>query len=74
MEKIVIMWEVSDGYVGDYGLHKTVIDVEAHIMSEAEWGKLTENEREAIISQAIQEDFQQKVSWQIINRSDKKPN
>lgn len=57
-----IIWEVEDGYVGKSAPHETEIDDDE--LAECE----TEEARENLISDSIQEDFNQKVSWSIISR------
>ena len=57
-----IIWEVEDGYVGKSAPHETEIDDDE--LAECE----TEEDRENLISDSIQEDFNQKVSWSIISK------
>jgi len=65
MEKIVVKWEVEDGYVGRSRPQRTVIDVENHLMDESEWNELSDEEKRKIIEEAVQEDFDQKISFAI---------
>lgn len=53
-----IIWRVDDGFVNN-GPHDLEIDDE-----ELEWYE-TEEERSDFIAQAVQEDFEQKVTWYI---------
>ena len=63
--KIVIKWEVDDGYAGKSRPQETKLYIERDIMPLEEWNKLTEEEKKEIIREAVQEDFEQKVSFDI---------
>ena len=54
---MIVTWEVDDGYVGPSAPHHTKID-EAEL-AECE----TEQERERLIHQIVQEDFESKITW-----------
>lgn len=60
MEKITVRWSVKNNYP-----KITSIDVEAHIMSQQEWNELSQAEQMFIIEKAVQEDFEQKISFTI---------
>lgn len=54
---MIVRWEVDDGYCGKSRPHKTEIDDDDLEMCE------TEEEREQLISDIIQQDFEQIISW-----------
>ncbi len=55
-----ITWQVSDGYVGGSRPHTTEIPDDE--LEECE----TEEERQDLINDYIQNDFEQEISWSII--------
>lgn len=55
-----VRWEVEDGYVGGSRPHYTEVDDEE--LAECE----TEQERQNLIDEYIQEDFEQTVTWSVI--------
>lgn len=57
-----VTWEVSDGYAGGSRPHSTEIDDEDLDACD------TEQEREDFITEAIESDFKQHVSWREISR------
>lgn len=57
-----VTWQVDDGYVGGRPQYTEIDDEE---LAEYE----TEEEKEQFISECIQEDFDNKISWYITNRS-----
>ena len=59
-----ITWEVDDGYIGKSRPQYTTIDD-----SELEYCE-TEADKEEIIRQYIQEDFDQRISWYEKRRSE----
>lgn len=58
---LVITWKVDDGYVNN-GPHQTRI--EDYELEECE----DEDDRERLIEEAVQADFENQVSWFIVNR------
>ena len=54
-----VYWCVEDGYVG-HGRQETRVDDDD--LADCE----TEEERQELISEAVQEDFQQTVTWAIM--------
>lgn len=65
MEKITVVWEVGDGYVGKSRPQRTVIDVENDLMCEEEWNELTHEEKIENIESIVQEDFEQRITFEI---------
>ena len=65
MEKIQVVWEVSDGYAGKSRPQKLEIDIENDIMSEEEWVELSHEEKLEVINEAVQDDFEQTVSFTV---------
>ena len=57
---MIVTWQVSDGYARGSRPHTTTIPDEE--LEECE----TEEKREELISEYIQDDFEQKISWSII--------
>lgn len=58
-----VTWQVEDGYVGGSRPHTTVIDDE-------DMEDLDEKEREEFITERIDEDFRETISWTILSRED----
>lgn len=58
---LIVTWKIDDGYVNN-GPHKTEID-DAEL-EECE----NDAEREILIEEAVQNDFENTVSWYIVNR------
>ncbi len=56
-----VVWAVEDGYVGLRTKTTVISDDE---LADCE----TEEERETLISEAIQSDFEQRVSWREVRR------
>ena len=63
--KIRVMWQVNDGYAGKSRLQETIF--ESHDYTKTDWKELTEEEKETILDQAVQEDFHNKIMYYIIN-------
>ena len=59
---MIVNWEVEDGYIGKSRPQHTVIDDDE--LAERE----TEEEKEQLIEECIQDDFNQKISWSEISR------
>ncbi len=59
-----ITWAIDDGYVG-LRTKQTIINDDD--LADCE----TEEERESLINDAIQSDFEQKVSWREVRREEK---
>ena len=60
-----VIWEVEDGYVGKSRPQETIIPDEDFL----DWdGEPCENEeeRQQIINQAVQNDFDQNITWAIV--------
>ena len=55
-----VRWEVEDGYISGSRPHTTEVDDDE--LSECD----TEEERQEVINDTIQNDFEQKISWSII--------
>ena len=58
-----IVWEVDDGYSSRAAPHCTWVDDDE--LNEFE----TDEEREQLISEVVQEDFELSVSWYITNKN-----
>ena len=60
-----VIWEVEDGYVGRYRPQETDIP---DIAFEDFDGEICDNkeERQQIINQAVQNDFDQNITWAIV--------
>ena len=65
MEPIEVKWEVEDGYAGKSRPQTTIVDIEKHHMPASEWDELSQEEKEFVIYEAVQEDFDQKISFGI---------
>lgn len=63
--KLTIKWEVEDGYVGKSRPQKTIFDTNDYTNDEEEWNSLSEKEKMDYISEAVQEDFDQKIFFSI---------
>lgn len=60
---MIVTWEVEDGYVtGARPQHTEIPDDE---LAECE----TEEERDKLIAECIQNDFEQNISWYITDRN-----
>jgi hypothetical protein len=57
-------WEVEDGYAGKSRPYQTIINTRDY-MSDQEWDELTYQEKEEIIDEEIQLDYQSKISYYI---------
>lgn len=57
---MIVIWQVDDGYAGGSRPHTTEVDDDE--LSECD----TEEERQEHIGACIQDDFEQKISWSII--------
>lgn len=57
-----VIWQIEDGYVGNSRPHTTEVDDQE--LSDCD----TEAEREELISDAVQDDFAQAISWSEIGR------
>ena len=65
--KLNITYEVEDGYAGKSRPQQFVFDSEAWC---DDWEELTEDEKNDYINQSIDEDFNDKISWCIINKEE----
>lgn len=57
-----VTWKVEDGYIGPSAPHEVEIDDDE--LAECE----TDEERETLIEECIQEDFNSKISWSETSR------
>ena len=56
---VIVTWEVNDGYVSGSAPQTTLID-------DCDWLECeTEEERQDLVSDCVQNDFEQKVTWSI---------
>ena len=56
---MIVVWEVEDGYAGPSAPHETEIDDDE--LAECE----TEEERRDLIRSAVQNDFENTITWYI---------
>jgi len=59
-----VTWEVEDGYVGPSAPQNTEVPDEE--LAECQ----TNEEREELIRDYVEEDFQEKISWCILSKED----
>lgn len=65
---IKVEWEVEDAYAGKSRPQKTIFDTD-HYMDYDEWYNLSEEEKFNLIDEAVQEDFNTRISYSINNWS-----
>jgi hypothetical protein len=58
--KIIVKWEVEDGYVGKSRPQSTIVDTDHHF-----WDSLNDEEKRQLIEECVQEDYEQKISFSI---------
>ena len=58
-----VRWEIEDGYLGKSRPQYTSID-------DAELEGLSEDERQELISEYVQVDFEQRITWAILGYED----
>lgn len=68
-KKIKIRWEVEDGYAGGSRPHTTTIDIERDFGMD-EWREMSEQEKEEVIHDYVQADFEQQISYAIISKEE----
>lgn len=56
---MIVTWEVEDGYVGKSAPHKT--EIPDFVLDACE----NDQEKQTVIDEYVQEDFNQKISWYI---------
>ena len=61
--EVTIQWGVEDGYVGKDRPQRTKVDIEREIMPLDEWNDLSDEEKKHELSEVVQADFEQKVSF-----------
>lgn len=57
-----ITWQIDDGYIGKSAPHYTEVDDDE--LAECE----TEQERQDLIAESVQADFEQTISWYITDQ------
>jgi hypothetical protein len=62
--KIKVKWEVSDGYAGKGRPQETIFKPYDYV-DEDFWKQATREEKIKIIEEAVQEDFENKISFSI---------
>lgn len=62
--KIVVTWEVCDGYAGKARPQKTTV-IPSLEFSKDEWEGMSEEEKKDFITEAVQEDFNNKITPEI---------
>lgn len=70
--KIKITWQVDDGYAGGSRPQTSILDTDEYFDSHGEWGKLSDEKKGAIIDGFIQEEFEQRITWDITNKEEQK--
>jgi len=61
---ITVAWEIADGYVGKSRPQKTVVKPYDDMDLE-DWEKLTPDEKETYLDDAVQTDYESKISYDI---------
>jgi len=61
---ITVAWEITDGYVGKSRPQKTVVKPYDDMDLE-DWEELTPDEKEAYLDDAVQTDYESKISYDI---------
>ncbi len=61
--KITVKWEVADGYVGKSRPQRTIVDTD----DAYEWEKMTDDEKREWIQDQVQQDFENRISFEINN-------
>lgn len=64
MSKFTARWEVEDGYAGKSRPQETKIDTDDW-MDQKEWDMLSDKEKREHIDSAVQEDYEQRISYAI---------
>lgn len=62
--EIIAKWEVYDGYVGKSRPQETKFNTD-DIMDEDDWFALSDDEKHEIIEEAVQADYEDKISFEI---------
>lgn len=65
--KIEITWQVEDGYAGGSRPQHTNFETLDYVESDEEWNNLSEQEKQDYYDQAVQEDFNQSIFFNITN-------
>ena len=63
-DDIIVTWEVEDGYVGASAPHTTTIPRQEYDCCE------TDEERQSLIDEYVEDDFRQTITYVISNVSD----
>lgn len=58
---MIVTWQVDDGYVGTRTKQTEIDDEELDLLE-------TDQQREDFIAEAVQDDFNQRVSWYEVSR------
>ena len=65
MAKITVTWEIDDGYHGGSRPHKT--SFESHEHEDENWEDLTEERRQEIIDQEVEQDYRNNYGFSVTN-------
>jgi len=63
-DTLIITWKVEDDYIGKYRPQTTKLKI-TDFMDLEEWAELPVEEKKQLIEEAVQEDFEQKISFSI---------
>jgi hypothetical protein len=73
--KIKVTWEIEDGYCGKSRPQHTIVntndytDSDEELEADKEWEEMDEAEKDKIIEDAVQEDFNYKINWFIKSKT-----
>lgn len=70
IRKLTISWEVNDGYVNKSGIQKTTLTEDNLDMDWDEWDELNKEEQRDYIMDAVQDDFDNRITFEIIKQKD----
>lgn len=62
--KIIVRWEVEDGYAGNSRPQKTSINTDDY-MDQEEWDALSSDQKKEIIEEAVQGGFETVITYSI---------
>jgi len=62
--KIEVKWKVVDGYIGKNRPQTTTFETNDYYDGD-DWNMLSENEKKALINEIVQQDFDNKISYEI---------
>jgi hypothetical protein len=65
MAKITVTWEIDEGYCG--GSRPKITSFESHDHEDENWEDLTEEKKQGIIDQEVEQDYRNNYSFSITN-------